>query len=225
MYKICLLCLIILFASCSDDTTDPNGMADVQLNSKFQNRLVVKLQPSGFTNENIDSLVLTDFRVLISSLKLGNGTKEESLKTNPYVIKSDSTGNLYMVSKATVPEGDYDKIKFEIHKFSESEREAYIGDTLFGDFATTEKNTIIISGYYYINGEATEFHFTSDQTENLSINFPESINLTSDNLNTLLLEINPTLIFQSDGIIIEPNSSTQKDIEKNIHKGIIALKK
>jgi|APTNR8051073442_1049403.scaffolds.fasta_scaffold04575_4 hypothetical protein len=225
MKKVLIILIAILIASCSDDATSPDGMAQVEVISNFENSTVYKLNTFSFKNVEIDSLVVNDFRILISRLKLGNGSNEQDLKLEPLLIKADSTRNLYFVSKANVPEGDYDKIKFEIHRFSESERTNYVGDTLFGDFATEDKNTIIIRGIYYIEGDAIEFNFTSDQTENLSINFKEKISLSDDNLNTLLFDIDPTLIFLSENVILEPNTANQKIIEKNIHKGIVILKK
>ncbi len=224
MKKVYLILMVILIVSCSDDSTSPEGMAQVEIKSKFENRAVYKVNSSSFKNVEIDSLVINDFRVLISRLKLGNGSDEQDLKLEPMLIKADSTGHLYFVSKASVPEGDYDRIKFELHKFSESERVYYVGDTLFGDFATQDKNTIIISGSYYIDGDAIDFNFTSNQTENLSINFKEKVSLSDEELNSLLVEINPSLIFKNENLIIEPNSANQKDIEKNIHQGIIVLK-
>ena len=220
----------LLLASCSDDATSPDGMAEVKVISSMENSTVeVVTGKKGFLAEGIDSLVVTKFRMLISSIKLhgklDSEDKDESLKTGPYVLKADSTNSFYYLTDHSVPEGSYDKIKFEIHKFPESERVNYEGDTLFGEFATNDKYTILIDGYYYENGEEIPFEFKSNKTENLSIKFDPAVELNDDEVNNIDLDINPELLFVKDGAIIKPTEDNWKDIEKNIHSAIKALKK
>ena len=223
------LVLLVSLLSCADDTTSPDGMAQVKVISSMESKKVYSSNTGSFQSHGVDSLVVTNFRILISSIKLhaynDNDDKYESLKTGPYVLKADSTGNFYYLSEHTVPTGDYDKIKFEIHKFSESERVQYIDDTLFGEFATNDKYTILIDGYYYEDGEKFSFEFKSNKTENLSLKFDPMLKLDDDGVNNIDFEIIPELLFVTDGAIIKPIEDNWKDIEKNIHKSIKALKK
>ena len=81
----------LLLASCSDDATSPDGMAEVKVISSMENSTVeVVTGKKGFLAEGIDSLVVTKFRMLISSIKLhgklDSEDKDESLKTGPYVL-------------------------------------------------------------------------------------------------------------------------------------------
>ncbi len=227
--KVLLLILLVSIIACQDDTTSPDGMAQVQVVSSMNNRSVYSSNVSGFLEHGVDSLVVTNFRVLISSIKLhgynDNDDKHESFKTGPYVLKADSTGSFYYLSENTVPVGDYDKIKFEIHKFPESERVMYVGDTLFGEFATDDKYTFLIDGFYYEDGEKFSFEFKSKKTENISLKFDPMLELNDDVVNHIDLDIIPELLFVKDGVIIKPTEDNWKDIEKNIHKSIKALKK
>lgn len=229
MKKIILLSALVFLLSCQDDTTSSNGMADVKVISSMSSKSVYSNSSSGFQSHGVDSLIVTNFRILISSLKLHRYNEEsekyESFKTGPYVLKADSTGNFYYLSEHTVPTGDYDKIKFEIHKFPESERVQYIGDTLFGEFATNDKYTILIDGYYYEDGEKFSFEFKSNKTENLTLKFDPILQLDDDEVNNIDLDIYPELLFVEGGVIIKPIEDNWKDIEKNIHKSIKALKK
>ncbi len=221
--------LLVSLLACSDDTTSPDGMADVKVISSMNTKSVYSSNAGAFQSHGVDSLVVTNFRILISSIKLHGyndiDDKHESFKTGPYVLKADSTGSFYYLSEHTVPTGDYDKIKFEIHKFPESERVQYAGDTLFGEFATDDKYTILIDGYYYEDGERFSFEFKSNKTENLSLKFDPMLELNDDETNNIDLDIIPELLFVTDGAIIKPTEENWKEIEKNIHKSIKALKK
>lgn len=221
---------VLFLASCADDSTSPDGMAQVKVISSLESS-TVKSAPTekGFLDHGVDSLEITNFRMLISSIKLHgkseNEDKDESFKTGPYVLRADSTGTFYYISEHSVPEGSYDKIKFEIHKFPESERVKFVNDIVFGEFATSDKYTILIDGYYYENGEKIPFAFKSNKTENLSIKFDPDIELNDDDVNNLDLHIRPELLFVKDGSILRPTEDNWKEIEKNIHSSIKVLKK
>lgn len=227
--KAMLFILLVSIIACQDDTTSPEGMAQVKVVSSMSNKSVHSSNISGFLEHGVDSLVVTKFRILISSIKLhgynDNDEKYESFKTGPYVLKADSTNSFYYLSEHTVPEGNYDKIKFEMHKFPESERVLYVGDTLYGEFATNDKYTFLIDGFYYEDGEKIPFEFKSNSTENLTLKFDPMLELTDDGVNNIDLDIMPELLFVANGTIIKPTEENWKDIEKNIHKSIKALKK
>ena len=227
--KAMLLILLVSIIACQDDTTSPEGMAQVKVVSSMSNKSVYSSNTGSFQSHGVDSLVVTKFRILISSIKLhgynDNDDKHESFKTGPYVLRADSTSSFYYLSEHTVPEGSYDKIKFEMHKFPESERVQYIGDTLFGEFATNDKYTFLIDGFYYEDGEKIPFEFKSNKTENLSLKFDPMLELNDDGVNNIDLDIMPELLFVVNGAIIRPTEDNWKDIEKNIHNSIKALKK
>lgn len=227
MLSVLLLSLILV--SCADDSTSPNSMARVQVVSTMSSPSVVSHNKSSFNEVEIDSLVITNFRMLISNIKLHGynevDEKNESLKVGPFLIQADSTYKLYFIAENTVPTGSYDKVKFEIHKFPDSERVKFENDEVFGDFATKDKYTIIVSGYYYENGSEIPFTFKSNMTENLSIKFDSKIELTDDKINTLVIDIDPNLLFLKSGLIIRPTEENWKDIEKNIHSSIKIVKK
>lgn len=222
--------IAILLSSCADDSTSPDGMAQVEVISSLKTGTIN--QSAGktvFLEHGLDSLKVTNFRMLISSIKmhgqLDSEDKNESFKTGPYVLRGDSTGHYYYLSEHSIPEGSYDKIKFEIHKFPESERVKFVDDTLFGEFATSDKYTILIDGFYYEDGVETPFAFKSNKTENLSLKFEPNLELDDDGDNHVDLEIIPELLFVKNGTIIKPTEDNWKDIEDNIHSALKALKK
>lgn len=224
---ILLLSALVVFASCSDESTSPEG-TNFRLTSSMEQSVVTNETTSPFQADVVDSLVVTEARVLISTIKM-HGTnddedKDKSIKTGPYVLHADSTGEVSVLFDTEVPEGSYDKIKFEIHKLSGSERDRYIDDPVFGDFATEDKNTILIDGYYYTGGEKKYFNFASNQTENLSLKFDDPIDIDDNTVTELSLAFDAPGLFKT-ATILSPTEDNQKEIEKQIHKFIVALKK
>ena len=224
---ILLLSALVVFASCSDESTSPDG-TNLRLTSSMEQSVVTNESTSSFQADVVDSLVVTEARVLISAIKLHNRDKDESedesVKTGPYVLHADSTGAVSVLFDTEIEEGDYDKIKFEIHKFPESERQQYIDDPVFGDFATSDRNTILIDGYYYTGGEKKYFNFVSNQTENLMLTLDEPIDINDDYVTEISLAFDAPGLFKT-ATILSPTEDNQKEIEKQIHKFIVALKK
>ncbi|MFN3195883.1 MAG: hypothetical protein ACE364_08045 [Chlorobiota bacterium] len=224
---VLLIFLLILTFSCSDDSTSP-GDVNLRLSSSMQNSKVTNETTSSFQADDVDSLVITEARVLISAIKLHNRDKDEAedepVKTGPYVLQADSTGTVNVLFDTGIEEGDYDKIKFEIHKFPESERQQYIDDPVFGDFATSDRNTILIDGYYYTGGEKKYFNFVSNQTENLMLTLDEQIDINDDYVTEISLTFDAVGLFKAASIL-SPTEDNQKEIEKQIHRFIVALKK
>jgi len=228
MKKIILfLSALAILASCSDETTSPEG-TNLRLTSSMEQSVVTNESTSSFQADVVDSLVVTEARVLISAIKMHNRDKSESedeaIKTGPYVLHADSTGEVSVLFDTEVPEGSYDKIKFEIHKFPESERQQYIDDLVFGDFATSDRNTILIDGYYYTGGEKKYFNFVSNQTENLMLTLDEAVEINDVTVTELSLVFDAPGLFK-EATILSPTEDNQKKIEKQIHKFIVALKK
>jgi len=183
---------------------------------------------SSFQAEIVDSLVVTNARVLISAIKMHNSdndeSEDESIKTGPYVLHADSTGEVSVLFDTEIEEGDYNKIKFEIHKLSGSEITQYADDPVFGEFATSDRNTIYIDGYYYTGGEKKYFNFVSNQTENLMLTLDEPIDIDDDYVTELSLAFDAPRLFKA-ATILSPTEDNQKEIEKQIHKFIVALKR
>ena len=96
------LILLVSLVSCADDTTSPDGMADVKVISSMSNKSVYSSNNGAFQSQGVDSLIVTNFRILISAIKLHGYNeidgKDESFKTGPYVLKADSTGSFYYLS-------------------------------------------------------------------------------------------------------------------------------
>jgi len=173
---------------------------------------------------NVDSMRINSFRALISSIKLNDSVEDENKKLGPFLVGYTIKDGGYEVTEMSLPEGSYQKIKFELHKFPGNDWKPYEGDATFGDFANEKKNTILASGTYYIKGEAYPFEFETDQTENLSLSFSNPIELKSGTIEEIVLELTASNLFMNGDDILPPTAEYQKEIEKNIHHSIVAVK-
>jgi phospholipase/lecithinase/hemolysin len=127
---------------------------------------------------------------------------------------------------ASVPPGVYEKIKFELHRFSTSEANQYANDATLKDFATADRYSILIEGITYKDGNPTLFNFKAQTTANLSLKFEPSLNLNVNTNNTIAIQLDPDFFFKKWESILDPaDTKNLNDIENTIINTIKAIKK
>ncbi len=236
---IATLALMMVLAACSD-STGPDAEGRITMQAKLTDNLVsaAMLDDKGESTlaEEVDSLTVSRVRILITELKLhqngepdddstGTGNSDEVVKTGPIVI--DATADTVMVFLSEpIPAGDYDKVKFEFHRFNGSEAPQYAGDPVFGDFVEGDRWSVIIEGESFKDGQGTPFVYRSDITANLSLNFPDKIEIEEDETATVIIEIDPIEVFKSGNGVLDPtDNSNESKIDNAIRSAIKALKK
>ncbi len=235
--KLMSLSLMILFmgffTSC-EDATAPENDAKVVIKSgltnstisKFESKVIEQLQLT-----NVDSVQIKKVRILLKEIKFhsnseSNESKDETFKTGPFVFVGDSTGTYIEMTNGIIPAGTYDKIKFEIHRFSSSDLTTYSNNANFKDFATSNRYTVIIEGISYINGKGSRFVYNSPVTANLSLKFEAPVVLEKSITTNIQLQINPADLFKTGNIIFDPNdSANSNNIDNLIKDAIKAVKK
>ncbi len=243
-YKIIgvLLSLTLLISCSDDDTTGPDTSTNVAIRVEMPEPVVraAAMQGKGtgdvtLNSGGIDSISVDRVRLLISRIKLtgvflGDSLdfNEPDIKTEPVVLTVDTTTGGQPLLEATIPPGDYEKIKFEFHRFSTSELSDYAGDATFGDFATSDRKSSIMEGRIYCDGVAEPFVFSGDATANLSVFFDSDIQVDEVDISELILEFDPSTLFvdSKSGDLIDPrDSKNENDIEKNLKDAIHAYKR
>ena len=240
---ICALVSLTLLISCSDDdSTGPDTSTNVAIRTVMPSPVVrsTAIQDKGtrdviLNGAGIDSISVDRVRLLISSLKvtgvfLGDSTNfmEPDIKTEPVVLTVDTTTGGQPLLEATIPPGEYEKVKFEFHRFSSSELGEFAGDPTFGDFATSDRKSSIMEGRIYCGGVAEAFVFSGDATANLSVFFDSNIQVDEVDISELILEFDPSVLFvdSKSGDLIDPrDSSNENDIENNLKDAIRAYKR
>jgi hypothetical protein len=222
-----------LISGCSDSTSTSGGT--IQMSSELDQGgvgsiAVQKGAEVSAAGATVDSLYITRVRLLVSNMKMhstGNDTtKGGTIKTGPFLIQFDSSGQRVFTS-ATVPAGTYDRIKFEIHKFSSSEANQYLNDPVFSDFAADERYTSIIEGYVVAGGQMMPFTFRSRVTENIQVRFDENIVLEDGSTEQVTLQFQPRAAFKkgSNKPLDPRDGDNRSEIEKMIKDALKALKK
>lgn len=233
-----MLALGTLIAACSD-STGPDGTGTVRMQAKLAGSVVnaALLDTKGASplgaGAEVDSLSISRVRILVTELKLHDKVDDDTtdddsedrlVKTGPIVIDADSTGVKVFLTEE-IPAGDYDKVKFEFHRFNASQVAQYLGDTIFGPFVTDDRWSVIVDGTLYNGGQATPFTYRSDITANLSLKFPEEIEVPEGGTGVIVVEIDPIEIFKEGNGVLDPrDGSNESKIDNAIKSAIRALK-
>jgi len=240
MKKILLLPFAIVLSllnfSCSE-TTNPSDAPNVkiiaQLTSNVVNINTLLQKKPNIQESSIDSIIIKDFRVLMSRLKFQamtadndpNGDEHE-MKAGPFLMRLDSTGKAFTLANGTLPKGTYSKIKFELHRFSSSEITNYVNDDVFGDFATPDRFSVIIKGVIYEAETSEEFIFNGTVTANLMLNFDPQITFEEGENYTINLDVDPNTAFISGDSILDPRvKKDANNIDNAVKDAFKSIKK
>jgi hypothetical protein len=159
----------------------------------------------------VDSVALTSAKALMRKIKFENEAEDDSseLKLGPFVVTLNLAGGLTEIATGDIPNGLYDKVKFEIHKMEDGDA---IGDTSF--LIGTEGCSFVITGTY----NDTAFTYKSKKGVEIEMNVNPPI-VISDSLKdaNLTLVVNPSNWFKKNGVFLDPrNEQNRSDIDDNI---------
>jgi len=225
------LVIVALMNACSDSSS-PEGMTEVSFKGELTTNTVSNtvLGSNSILESEIDKIEITRVRILIKELKVtinndDNGLDDNKYKSGPFVVDA-----LYPLSPdfavSFLPEGEINKIKFEFHRFSSSELSLYINDAVFIDFATQNRYSVIIEGKIYENSEdiGKDFIYNSDMTANLSLNLEKMAKLEKNKPAIMTFVADPSVIFISNGKIVDPRDPKNENILDNNIKTALKLK-
>lgn len=107
---VLLTAAFLVIQGCKSDEVVTGGSDNTEISM---------MAPSGVTDDSpINTLVLDSVKVLLKNIKLnvsGGSTDSVNFKTGPFVVKLNLNTNVTLFTTAMIPEGTYDKVKFEIH--------------------------------------------------------------------------------------------------------------
>jgi hypothetical protein len=192
---IAALVLLSGLSGCSND----NPMQSAGANNLRFSSASDKSLPGG-NPQNI--LEITEAKVMIKDLKLfteddGNGEHEEEINIGPFVIKLFLDSKVTLVNFVTIPDGNYEKVKFKIHKLEENETSP---DPDFID--AYGRYSVIVKGFY--NGEY--FVYKSKVSANQKQDLQKILSLTSNNLSNITFFASPLMWFtDNNGNILDPD--------------------
>lgn len=218
--------------SCSDTSTNPQGnrvILSSAVNQSVVSSMVNKDSDSFQSAEYADSLVITDFKMLISRVKFhgGNTTSSDTsfdeskglqFVSGAFIVRSDSNNPGVVFADAPLAAGTYNKIKIEMHRLTPPDILNYVGKPFFDDFITADRNTIAVRGQYYQNGEAFDFEYFSTVVLNFTFNLNPPITIDDSGEYKYEFVFDPSIMFtESNGNIFVPSMLNHRNkIENNI---------
>ncbi len=226
--------LVILTMSCSEDVSSSVDSV-VRVKSELSGGLVQSINSSikipSVLKSEVDSVKITRVRLLLSGIKFHsvsetNEDKDINFKTGPYLYDAKIVGTNPILAEGNLATGIYNKIKFEIHRFSASEQTTYNNDITFSEFATQDRYTVIMDGFAYQFGTAFPFTYKASPTANLSLKLEPSVELTKNISMDIFLQLNPINFLKIGNSVLDPRDSTnENDINYLIQSAIKAIKK
>jgi len=232
-----LLLIVGIFGSSgcsSSSSTTPSTTSSVTMTAETDG---TKANSAFWKNSNspadgiiADSIEITRVRFLLSAVKLhveGNDTtKDGEIMTGPFILEF-TPGFSRVFANITLPEGTYEKIKFEIHKFPASIDQTYLNDPTFTDFVTNDRSTIIIEGRVWSAKSSipVNFVYKSAITANVEAAFPGLITLSGGSNATIAMLFSPMLAFKASSVLDPRDPSNEPAIDNFLKSSIKALKK
>ena len=160
-------------------------------------------------------LILDTVKILIKDIKLdvaSNIQDSTNFKTGPFVLFLNLTSEVNNIGSAIIPEGTYDKLKFEIHKLNDNEP---LPDPEFAD--ANGRYSVIVKGRYL----GQYFVYKSSESAHQKLNFQFSISVLSKTLSNITLVAKPYIWFIKNGAYLDPRDpSNSNDIDNNIKDNI-----
>jgi len=122
------------------------------------------------------------------------------------------SSNINQISSAIIPAGDYEKIKFEVHKLNDNETPP---DPEFAD--ANGRYSVIVKGWYLGN----YFIYRSTKSAHQILNFPSNIPINTTYMSNITLIVSPYIWFIKNGVYLNPmDTANSNDIDNNIKDNI-----
>lgn len=200
---ICFVSMLMFINSCKEDSVTSQS-----------DNLDLSVMSTPDVTDNSGVLVLDNVKILIKNIKLNVASNSDStnFKVGPYVFVLNLNSSVNVITSALIPEGTYDKLKFEIHKLEPNETPP---DPDFVD--ANGRYSAVVRGSY--NG--VPFIFKSDKSSHQKLSFPNSLIITVSGKSNVTFKASPYMWFWDGGDFLDPNDpNNRNDIENNIKDNI-----
>lgn len=216
-----LVVVASLLAACSsNDTSSPD--ANFTLSARIDNVSSGSVSTKGpaTAGDVADSVIVSRVRVLVRRIVLHPAGMQDSssdpvVKSGPFVLMADSTSNR-VIASVHLASGSYDKLKFEMHRFSSSEVPMYRNDTTFSDFVSDDRYSVIIDGYVLRKGVMSAFVYRSDVTSNVTLS-STTVEIPSTGMYVAALVFSTASAFRGANGFLDPaDPKNESQIDNNI---------
>jgi hypothetical protein len=207
LFTALFILTVTFLSSCGEDSISTSSNNNNGNNGTTSNVSLSVKTDNGATDA---SLIITEAKALITEVEAEqepSGTSEH-IRIAPFVIHFDMSGNIISTTSGEIPRGQYNKIKFKIHKPEDNEP---IPDPEFREGSSgNQRYSFIIKGTF--NGNS--FVFKSRKSANLVINLASSTNIQVGSANFTLI-VNPLTWF-NNGTLDPNNSGNENEIDDHL---------
>lgn len=210
--KISGLFIAALFISLTISGCNTSSNVTGTSSGTSDNISVSTMADDNLTNStSTDQIIITEAKALISEIEFEqepSGTEHE-VHIAPVVVNFNVTGGLTPLVTGKLPAGNFNKVKFKIHKPEDND---VVSDP---DFMTgssgNERFSFIVKGTF--NG--TPFVYKSRKSSSIVINLNRSITASDNAVNVTVL-FNKNFWFKNGSSLIDPSSGSDDQIDDNI---------
>jgi hypothetical protein len=163
-----------------------------------------------------NSIVITEAKFLMRkmTLELEEGENECDIKLGPFIVYLDFTQKVVIAAINKIPPGNYDAVKFKVHKPGPNEN---IGDPDFTE-STSRRFSVVVKGFY----NDVPFVYKSDVTVSKKIELENhAVTIAASQLVNITISLNPYSWFTENGVILDPtNTNNSNTIDHNIKQSL-----
>jgi hypothetical protein len=159
-------------------------------------------------------IILDTVKILIKDIKLDvadNHQDSSDFKIGPFILFLNLTSSINTISSAIIPYGDYEHVKFEVHKLNDNEA---VPDPEFAD--VNGRYSVIVKGFYLGNYVV----YRSSKSAHQILNFPNNVSISAAYSNITMI-VKPFIWFIKNGAFLDPKDpANSNDIDNNIKDNI-----
>lgn len=168
---------------------------------------------TGFGKVTADTIQLDTVKILLRDIKIRNQSTDDttSIKVGPIVVYLNLAGVTSEFAVADIPPGNYDRIKFKVHKIEGSE---FPPDSEFKEGSDESlRYSVIVKGIF----NSTPFIYKSRKPAHQDLKLETPLIVDENGVANLTILVDPFSWFMDGGNILDPNDNTNSDkIDNNI---------
>lgn len=168
---------------------------------------------TGFDKVTEDTIQLDTVKILLRDIKIRNQSTDDttSIIVGPIVVYLNLAGVTSEFAVGDIPPGNYDRIKFKVHKIEGSE---FPPDPEFKEGGDESlRYSVIVKGIF----NSTQFIYKSRKPAHQDLKLETPLIVDENGVANLTILVDPFSWFMDGGNILNPNDSTNSDkIDNNI---------
>jgi hypothetical protein len=186
------------------------GCKDTGMEPVLPHNLLVSVKPAGsvLLKTTHEILHLTSVKVLLKGIEFENSSSEDSTEVegDSRVLNLAMDARMTEFAAAKIPPGNYNHVRFQIHKPDENE---LVSDSAFTPGGSgNQRFSIVITGFYH----ETPFTFRSSQSVEIDFLLDPPVKVSDNGIANVTFKIDPYLWFSTNGLIMDPFNQI-KEIE------------